>query len=189
MFVLLALLSVVTESAFAAGSEAIIKQRAKELSNQNNVRQGVAPPATPPPQPKTPANAAPALTPAAKLQTDLAAIKLNAPVTPAQKQQITSDLIALAQGSKKPSLSAASKLAQDMTAALSQKTPSEGARARLVQDLKAALNANGTPAAQMQDIVADVQAVFQTSGMPRKDSVQIADDLKAMVAEIQSAAK
>ena len=39
-------------NAFAAGSEAIIKQRAKALSNQNNVRQGVASPA----QPQAPAN-------------------------------------------------------------------------------------------------------------------------------------
>jgi hypothetical protein len=184
----LSIVGVLTQHAFGAGSEAIIKQRAKELSNQNNVRQGVAPPVAQPVQRATVATPAPP-TPAGKLQLDLAAIKPNTPVTTAQKQQITADIINLAQGGKKPSHSAASKLAQDMVAALSQKTPSEASRARLVQNLKAALNPGTLPAAQMTDIVADVQAVFQSSGIPRKDAVVIAEDLKAIVAELQGAAK
>jgi len=184
ILVLLALISFLTEHAMAAGSEAIIKQRAKELSNQNNVRQGVAPP-VPSAQPARPAAAQPVATPMGKLQTDLAAVKINTPVTLAQKQQITADLMALAQGPKKPSSAAVSKLAQDMTAALSQKAPSEGARSRLVQDLKAALNPGNMLASQMNDIVADVQAVFQTSGLARKDAVVIADDLKAIAAELR----
>jgi len=185
ILVLLSLISFLTEYAMAAGSEAIIKQRAKELSNQNNVRQGVAPPVPPAPRPNNPAAAQPAATPLGKLQTDLAAIKVNTPVTLAQKQQITADLMALAQGPKKPSSAAVSKLAQDMTSALSQKAPSDAARSRLVQDLKAALNPGNMPASQMNDILADVQAVFQTSGVARKDAVTIADDLKAVAAELR----
>ena len=85
----------------AAGSEAIIKQRAKDLSNQNNVRQGVAPPTQPPPTAPKPATTAPStLTPQqalAKLQTDLAAIKVNSTVTSAQKQQLARDFTLVSQ--------------------------------------------------------------------------------------------
>ena len=189
MFILVTAASLLTVNAFAAGSEAIIKQRAKELRDQNNVRQGVPPPA-PPVQKAANQNTAqaPALTPNAKLQVDLAAIKPNAQVTPEQKQKLTSDLMALAQG-KKPSLGAANKLATDMSTALAQKTLSEGARSRLVQDLNAAFNPANIQALQMQDIVSDVQAVFQTAGVARKDAVTIADNVKAIAAELQKPAK
>jgi len=187
-FVLLALAGLLTTNALAAGSEAIIKQRAKELSNQNNVRQGVPSPSQPPPSAPT---AAPALTltPQARLQAHIAAIKPNSQVTPQQKQQLAADLMALAQGPKKPSLGSANKLAQDMSAALVQQAPSEGARSRLVQDLNAALNPANISATHMQDIISDVQAVFQASGVARKDAVVIADDVKAIVAELQQPAK
>src|SRR5438552_5314495 len=85
--ILIASGSLLALNAFAAGSEAIIRQRAKELSNQNNVRQGVPPPAQPPPQASQTAPPTATLTPMARLQTDIAAIKLNSPATPAQKQQ------------------------------------------------------------------------------------------------------
>jgi len=181
--------SLLALNAFPAGSEAIIKQRAKELSNQNNVRQGVPPPAQPPPQANQTAPPAAALKPMGKLQTDVAAIKLNSPVTPTQKQQLGRDLMVLAQGPKKPSSGAVNKLAEDMSAALSQKALSEGARSRLVQDLNGALNPGNLQPTQMQDIVSDVQAVFQTAGVSRKDAVAIGDDVKAISAELPKSAK
>ncbi len=184
--------SLLATHAFAAGSEAIIKQRAKDLSNQNNVRQGVPPPSQPPPAAPKPATTAPAvLTPQqalAKLQTDLAAIKVDAQVTPAQKQQLARDFMALAQGARKPSPAAANKLAEDVSAALAQKPLTDGTRSRLSQNLNAALNPGNIPATQMQEIVSDVQAIFQVSGLPRKDAVAIADDVKAIAAELQKPA-
>ena len=189
IFVSLTLAIFLPASTFAAGSEAIIKQRAKELRDQNNVRQGVPAPA-PPQQPTKPNATQPAaLTPVAKLQADLAAIKPNSQVTAEQKQQLNRDLLALALGPKKPSPGATSKLAADMSAALAQKAPSEATRSRLVQDLNGVFNPANIQASQMQDIVSDVQAVFQTSGVPRKDAVTIADDVKAIAAELQKPAK
>src|SRR6185503_5924339 len=94
------------DAVFGQSSEVIIKQRAKELSNQNNVRQGVAPPAQPPGAPAaTPVTQAqnPALT---KLQTDLAAIQAGSIPTAEQKQKIATDIIAASQGTK-PSAAAA----------------------------------------------------------------------------------
>src|SRR5712691_12171695 len=70
-----------------AGPDVIVRERAKELSNQNNVRQGVAPP-TQPPQPApttTPGTPAPQAPPKSQavlqFETDLGAIKANDPVT------------------------------------------------------------------------------------------------------------
>ena len=73
-------------------SDIIIKKHALELRDQNNVRQGVAPP-TQPAQPATTPAKGTAPTPIqqsiAKLRADLTAIKANTPVTTEQKQQIT----------------------------------------------------------------------------------------------------
>ena len=58
-----------------AGPETIVKQRAKEVVNQNNVRQGVGAPATPAPQnpPAQPGRPLPP-DPVAKLKADIAEI-------------------------------------------------------------------------------------------------------------------
>ena len=180
--------SFLTLHALGAGTEAIIKQRAKDLSNQNNVRQGVAPPGQPAQAARPTAPAATALPPAAKLQADIAAIKPGSVVIAAQKQQLARDLTALAQGSTRPSTGAVNKLAEDLAAALAQKGLPEGPRGRLVQDLTAVVNPVGIKPDQMQEIISDVQAVFQSNGSTRKEAVAIADDVKALAAETQKTA-
>src|SRR5438045_1816022 len=85
-------------AARAQSPEVIAKKRAKELSNQNNVRQGVTPPTqgqplTAQPQPANPAPQPqnPALT---KLQTDLAAIQAGSTPSADQKQKLSADILA-----------------------------------------------------------------------------------------------
>src|SRR5678815_3366000 len=109
-----------------AGPETIVRERAKELNNQNNVRQGVAPP-TQPAQPSptaTPGTPAPQAPPksqaVSRFETDLGAIKANDPVTPAIKQKLADDIIAIAETTK-PSQTAAAKLAEDLATAASTK--------------------------------------------------------------------
>jgi len=175
----------------ASGDPIIVKQRALELRNQNNVRQGVAPPA----QPAAPAQrAAPAASSApspllqqslARLRADLAAIHANSPVTATQKLQLTKALQACAQGAGKPSQATASALADSLASAFSQKPLSDASRNRLVSRLAAVLNPSGISAAQMQAIYADIQAIFQANGMARRDAVKIADQAKAIGAETQ----
>src|SRR5882724_4034533 len=81
-----------------AGPETIVRERAKELSNQNNVRQGVAPPTqTPQPTPAaTPGTAAPAAPPKSQavnqFETDLGSIKVSDLVTSAIKQKLAADI-------------------------------------------------------------------------------------------------
>lgn len=175
------------------GSDIIIKQRAKELRDQNNVQQGVATPAPPVPT-AAPAASTPArpLTPQeqnlARLRADLMAIKPDAPATQLRKQQLARDFIAVSQGPAKPSQPAANKLAEDVASALSEKLLAQVTRDRLLQDLNAVLNPAKVSSGQLQDILADIQAIFQANNLERKAAVAIADDAKAIASETQKTA-
>src|SRR5258708_12322517 len=87
-----------------AGSETIIRERAKELRDQNNVRQGVTPPSAPPAPATTPANPSQTLTPQqtimVRLQSDMGAVK--AAPTDDQKQKLARDLTPPPMGTAKP---------------------------------------------------------------------------------------
>jgi len=173
-------------SAFAQ-SDVIIKQHAKEIRDQNNVRQGVTPPAAPA-QPARPAAATsssptPVQQSLAKVRADLTAIKPNSTVTPEQKQQLAKDLLATAQGANKPSSAKVATLADELSAAVAQKPLSDTDRNRLLTDLAAVLNPANIQPTQMQTIIADVQAIFQVNGLARKDAVRVTDAVKAVAAE------
>ena len=136
-----------------AGPEGVLK-RARETRDQNNVRQGVPSPAQPsqPGQPGRPAAPAVPTTPNTQLQqslarvrANLAAIQANSTVTAGQKQQLTTNLLACAQGAGKPSPGTVAALADSLTAAFAQKPLSEGSRNRLVSDLAAVLNPSRIP--------------------------------------------
>ena len=174
-----------------AGPDVIIKQRAKEIRDQNNVRQGVTAPsqATSPSQPAAPTSSTPP-SPLlqqnlAKVKTDLAAFGPNTPVTPAQKQQLKKDLLASAQGANKPSETTVTALADSLSAAFTQASIPEKDRDRLVSRLAAVLNPANIQSAQMQAIYADVQAIFQANGMARNNAVKLVDQVKAVGAETQ----
>ena len=177
-----------------AGPEVIIKQRAKELSEQNNARQGVTPAATPQPA-STPGAAVPTISPSLlKLQTDLAAIKAGSAPTAEQKQKLAQDILGGAQGAK-PSLAAATKLAEDLAAAAADKPLSASNRPLLARDLDALFNPGKYPQAKPDGIIANVQALFQVGyqvgddpsqgGVSRKQAVAIVNDVKAIMSEIQ----
>jgi hypothetical protein len=175
-------------SAFAGvtGAQNIIKQRAKELNDQNNVRQGVAPPTQPVTQPAAAPKSPPPAPPAAltQFQTELAAIKAGASVTEQQRQKLASSLMAVAQGAK-PSQGGVAKFIEDLVAAAVDKPLSPESRARLVQELDAVLNPGKYPQAKLDGIFADVQAIFQDQGLMRPKAVALADGVKAMSADIQ----
>ena len=176
--------------AFGQGAQgAQIKQRAKELVNQNNVRQGIPPPA-PPPAATTPGNPA-APNPAAsqaqnisKIKGDLEKLKPGSPVTPEQKQQIIKDL-AVAARSTKPSLPSVTKLVDALAAALGENSLGAQEQERLAQNLNSVFNSKPLPAAQFDAIIADVQAILQVGGVKRSAAASIAADLKAVGAEVR----
>ena len=179
--------TVVLISTFANADPAvIIRERAKELSNQNNVRQGVAPPTQPAQPTVTPAAPqGPTISPALmRFNTDIAAIKADAQITPDQQQKLSLELIASAQGPK-PSLASVSKLAADVSAAFSEKPLSSTSRARFIQELDAVFNPTKYPQAKLDGILKDIQAIFQDNGLARLKAMAISDDVKAIAAEIQ----
>jgi hypothetical protein len=175
----------------APGSDMIIKQRAKEIRDQNNVRQGVTSPSQPaqPAPPATAPTTSPTITAVqqakARLRADLSAIQANSHVTPEQKQQIAKDLIALAQANK-PSAQTAAVLAEDLSAAFAQKPLSDKDHDRLLSDLSAVLNPGNIQKAQMDAIFADIQAIFQVNGQTRKDAVKITDDARTVGGEVKN---
>ena len=181
--------TLVAGSLFADPS--IVKERALELRNQNNVQQGV----TPPSQPAQPAAAPGAGAPPtpiqqsiAKLRADLTALKAGSSATAVQLQQIARDLTAAAQGANKPTPPTAAGLANSLAGAFTQKPLADKDCGRLLSDLAAVLNPAKIQAAQMQAIYADIQAIFQANGMARKDALKIVDQVKAVAADTQKPA-
>ena len=173
-----------------------IKRRAKELSNQNNVRQGVPPPSPPARQPVVPP-AKPAMArPAAsspqqqsivRLTADFAAVKPGNAITPEQKEQWIKDLATAVRGATKPSLPALTRFVNGLAGVLAEKSPGPAEQNRLAQNIEAVLNSERLPLAQFDAIIADVQAILQVSGAKRDSAVVVANDLKTIGAEVRKA--
>lgn len=182
--VILAANVLLSESVFA-GPETIVRERAKELSNQNNVRQGVAPPTqaphpAPANAPGTPAPAAPPKSQAVlKFETDLGSIKANDAVSPIIKQKLADDILAIAETTK-PAAAAAAKLAEDLATAASAKPLDPKYRSRLGTELDAILNPTKYPKSNPSGIFSDIQATFQANGADRKLAVAISEDVKGL---------
>ena len=191
---LIAVLATLCAASANAGPEQIIKQRAKDLRDQNNARQGVPPPNTPPPRPPAPqAPQSPAPSPAVtaqqqaitKLKTDFAAFKSGSEITTEQKQNLAKDLSAATQGAAKLSQASVAKLANDLSAALSGKTLATADQTKLATGLAAILNGANLPATQVQTMALDVQSILQSSGVKRENALPVVNDLKAIAAELQ----
>ena len=109
-----------------AGSEHLVKQKAKEVRDQQNERQGVTPASpnrateTPPARTLyTTRQAAPALSPqVANLSASLGAIQKVDSATEEHTRQLTKSLSAAARGPVKPSTGKVNKLAGDLSRAL-----------------------------------------------------------------------
>lgn len=178
------------ERCFSQGAQAdMIKRRAKETANQNNVRQGVPPPAPSTPRPATPAAGAssPVVTQAAsiaKLTTDISGFKPNTTPTDSQKQQFT---ISLAQSARstKPSLGAVRKLVDSLSSALATATLDTEQRSRLAQDLEAVMNARTLTQSQFDRTIDDAQAILEVGAVKRSAAVSVAADLKAVGLEVR----
>ncbi len=189
------------QQTFGQGAQADqIKRRAKDLNQQNNVRQGVAPPAQTPAKPVTvppPVTARPAapVPPVpvqqqhvARLKAGLASLKAGTPMTAEQKKQFTNDLLAAARGPKKPSVAAVGKFVNNFATALGGKTLDPAQQSRLAQNLEAVVNSAAMPVTQMDAIAGDVQAILEVCGAKRNDAVSVAKDLKALAAELRQPA-
>lgn len=190
---LIASLGLLAPSAFGQGAQAVqVKNRAKEVVNQNNVRQGVPPPsqATPRPPaalPTSPTVTSPAQTQGqniARIKTDLVGFKTGSIPTAEQKQQFIKDL-AVAARSTKPSLPTVTKFVDSLITGLSEATLTSEQQGRLAQNLEAVLNSKPLPASQFDAIIADVQAILQVGSVKRTTATGIANNLKAVGTEVR----
>lgn len=180
-----------------ASSAQIIKQRAKDLRDENNARQGVPPPANtkpgsaaPSPAP-APAPATVVLTPQQsslrRLNTAISAIKPGTTLNDSLKQNLARELLGAARGTK-PSSQSVSKLTESLSTALNQKLLAATTSNRLLKNLDAVLNPGAMPAAQLKDVVNDIQALFVSSGVSAEIAAQVAADA-ATVANIPAPKK
>jgi hypothetical protein len=169
------------------------KRRAKDVVNQNNVRQGVPPPSQRPAKTAAPVAATRAAvistnvsSPAAlqsrnigNIQKALAAIKTGTPATDAQKQQIVTALTSAVRGTK-PAQATLKTFADALAPALTEAAPSTEHLSRLAQNIEAALNAKPFASAQYDAVVTDVQATLEVAGAKTKAAESAAKSLKAV---------
>ncbi len=183
---LLGCLTVFTSQVFAAGTDAIIKQHAKDLANQNNNRYAEPAPGQPQPPAAAGAVAIPTLSPSlAKFQTDLASLQAGTAASTDQQQKLAQELVAGAQGAK-PSVTNATKLVAEISEAFAQKPLSPSYRARFVQELDAVLNPGKYPMARLDGIYASIKQMFQSNGLSDTKADQLVEDIKAISTQIQN---
>lgn len=187
-------LGLLTQQSFSQGAQgAQITQRARELVNQNNVRQGVGQPS----QPATPPRAAQPQKPTApnpaqiqqqnvnKIKNDIAAIIADSQVAQDKVQKLAADLLSAARGTKKPSSVALGKLAASLGSNLAGKTLGSQEQSRLAQDLEAVVNSSKLSQLQVNAYVSDVQAILQVAGAKHNDAASAAGEVKAVVLGIR----
>jgi len=171
-----------------AGPEDLVKQRAKNVRDQNNAQQGV-PGRTPPGQstPSSPATAKPAPikpTPAAKIKTDLMGWHAEKTVSAASRQTFTTDLLAAARGSKRPPKAAVEKLSASLATALGGKAIGTAELSRLTQNLNLAVNSAGLSQERLEEIATQFQTDLESTGASPEAAAAAAKDLKAVMAEL-----
>jgi hypothetical protein len=180
-------LAVLPAAVFGQGSQQMIKQRAKDISNQNNAQQGVQQPQANPAPPKAPAP--PPVPPAVrKLQADFAALKTNSLVASEQKQELIKDLTADIRGGGKPSQLSLAAFAGDLATALAGRNLSPAQHLSLAQNIYSIFNNANLSETQKQAIFDNVQVILQTGGASRPEATATISDLKIIDFEIQKPA-
>jgi hypothetical protein len=173
-----------------AQSDMIIKQRARALQNGNNAQPAAPPPAAPAP-------AAPTVPPPPqgmsadqkvlvdKLEADLTAIKPGSTNTVELKQALTNDFSALIKSGTKPTPASLTKLAADLSAALSAGGVSGRDLGQLAKAINVVMNSASVNTAQAQSFVVVAQTSLKSSGVADPDLKTVTDDLKGIVTDVQ----
>lgn len=183
-----------------AGSEHLVKQRAKDIRDQQNERQGVPAQApTPPTQPAAPAQptqsyavqpyAAQPNTPALSQQATgiaraLGALQKADAATEEQVQELSQSLTAAARGSTRPSASKINKLARDLSDALPGTNLSAAQASRLARQLESALN-DSFGAKEMETLATHIHDALRDTGVGKVDAKVVSNDVRSIIAENQ----
>lgn len=186
VFCLVAVILGIAPQIHAQGVAVMAKQHARELSNQNNVRQGIAAPTAPATAATPQATRTLPTDPISKLKADLATISGGTAASAELKKQLATNMLACARGSKKPSAAAVQKFADSISNGLAGKSLEPSVVTRLAQDINLALNSGSLPDDRTTKIADDVQAILQTGGVARGQAVNTTGELKAIMAELQA---
>lgn len=177
---------------FGQGVQEMIKQKAKNIRDQNNARQGVPPPQAPPPPP--PAPAAPSgpqgISQAQqqnidKLSADLSAIKPGAEASADQKQQIAADIQSLSKGVSKPSKESLTKLVNNLSTILSDKSTSLTQQPQLAKSINVVVNSGNLSLGQAQAFIKGALDALKSGGVNEQQLQSIGTDLKSIVTDLQ----
>ena len=121
IFCLIALTFISVHPSPGQGAAGVIaKQRAKDVVNQNNVRQGVNAPAGNPAQSPAQSGQSPKADPVSKLRACIASMTGASAVSAEQKKQLTADVFACARGSKKPAMATVEKFSNALADAIAK---------------------------------------------------------------------
>jgi hypothetical protein len=203
-YTLLSLVLLALTSSPLLGQAHIIKQRARELSDQNNARQG-APPRAPsgpvrPAPPGAPAGGAPAVAQPTvaspevlrkydigNLKSEIAALKPGAQVGTAQMERITRNLGNASRGVARPSAKAVGVLAADLAKVLPQAELAASGQAQLAEDLVTVLNCGALQPSHAQGVIARIESDLSRAGVSRREAAGVGDDLRAIASELHGA--
>lgn len=172
-----------TASSFGQAVDLQVLKRAENLNDQNNARQqalaGPRPEAQPRPAPAQPDPVLVAtLQNIASLQTDLAGLETN----PGKKQPSINDLTAAGLNAR-ASEKSISKLAGDLSGALSGKALPEDQLKKLAQNLHAIFNSSHLSQAQQQTVLDAIRKTLMAGGASSDDAATVVADAKAVAAE------
>jgi hypothetical protein len=174
----------------------LVKQKAEQIRANNNQQQGVAAPTAPAPTApgaQSP-TAMPSLTngltlaPQAQVDhfiADASALKAGTAATPEQQLALANDLNALIRGGTKPAKATLTKLAGDLSTALTEKNLASKDVTLLAKNFNILLNSAPLAAARVQPLVAQAQTVLKTAGLSPAVLDAVVGDLKAIVSDIQ----
>lgn len=181
-------LSCLTASA-QIGVDAIAKQRARDVANQNNNRSTLPPNYSQPGQGGQAASAPAVPQPNAaqqafaNFQKQLFGLTSNASAD--QKSALAAGMGNVAQGAK-PSQATLTKLSDHLATSLgesSKLTPQR--KTRLAQELGVLLNSANTPQTQKTAMVKDVQSILESGGASSENASAVAADLTSVTEEIK----
>lgn len=173
------------------GSQAIIKQRAKDVANQNNNR-GMEPPqggaqAAPQARPVQPQVSTTPMSTGqlaySKFQAQLFAVNTNTAAS--VKPILAKDMANVAQGASKPSQETLTKLSDHLTTAYAETKLDMPVKTRLAQCIAVLLNSANTAPAQKDAMLKDVEMILQNGGASAENASAVVTDLKTVVEEVK----
>jgi hypothetical protein len=184
----LAILTLCVAANLQAGPETLVKEKAKNVRDQNNASQGVQPasPSTPPASPAVAKPSTPAKpTPVAKIKNDIAAWQREKTVSAEAKKTFNQDVLAAVRGSKSPTTSSVDQFTGKLTTAVAGKTIGATELSRLAQNINLAVNSASLPDDRTEEIATQVQADLEKSGVPAADASGVANSLRGLMAELK----